>query len=129
MRQPRSIPGSTGGLGGGDYPAAARLLSYLADSTRLQILAILAEGEQRVFVLCERLGRPQPSVSHHLTLLRRTGILTSRRRGKEVYYALASKPDPGQIGMRISLRGVTVTVIVDSAPATHAPPGMQEVPH
>jgi DNA-binding transcriptional ArsR family regulator len=71
---------------------AANLLGRAGDPTRLQILLALAEGEQHVGALCDRLGQSQPGVSYHLTLLRASGIVTARRQGKHQFYALT---DPG----------------------------------
>jgi DNA-binding transcriptional ArsR family regulator len=110
MRHSRSIPEQPGGANGGDFGEAARVLSYLADETRLRVLAVLAGGEQNVGTICERLNRRQPSVSHHLALLRHTGILTTRRQGKEVYYSISPPHRGGQNGVIVSLRGVTLTV-------------------
>ena len=42
----------------------------LSDSARLNILLLLASGERNVSGLCEELALPQPTVSHHLGLLR-----------------------------------------------------------
>src|SRR5581483_10741825 len=47
-----------------------RLLSLLADKTRLRILRILAQGERPVVSLTSELRLPQPTVSHHLAWLR-----------------------------------------------------------
>jgi DNA-binding transcriptional ArsR family regulator len=113
MRPLRSNPEQPEGAGVG-YAEAARLLSYLADETRLRVLAIVAEGEKNVRTICDRLKRPQPSVSHHLALLRHTGILTSRRRGKEVYYALSAAHRTGQNAVTVSARGVTLTVQLEN---------------
>jgi DNA-binding transcriptional ArsR family regulator len=110
MRHSRSIPEQPGGAGGGDFGEAARVLSYLADETRLRVLATLAGGEQNVGAICERLNRLQPSVSHHLALLRHTGILSARRQGKEVYYSISAPHRVGQNGVTVSLRGVTLTI-------------------
>jgi len=66
----------------------------LADRSRLRILLALAqEGEQNVSTLCGRLGQSQPAVSHHLTRMRRWGLLTVRRHGKHNFYSLA----PGRL--------------------------------
>jgi ArsR family transcriptional regulator len=63
-----------------------KLLKLLADSTRLGIIRILADGARSVGQLCDLLKLPQPTVSHHLGLLRLTGILINVRRGKSVLY-------------------------------------------
>ena len=58
---------------------------------RLKILLALAEdGEMHVSALCDLLGQTQPAVSHHLTLLRMTGLVGYRRDGKHNYYRIES---------------------------------------
>lgn len=64
------------------------LFKLLSDKTRLAILQILCEGEMNVTALCKRLKLPQPTVSHHLGLLRLSRLIGNRRSGKEVYYRL-----------------------------------------
>ena len=60
----------------------------LSDKTRLNILMMLANGERNVSSLCEELALPQPTVSHHLGLLRMQNLITNRRNGKQVFYGL-----------------------------------------
>ncbi len=67
---------------------AAVLLKQVSDPTRLQVLLMLVEGEKHVGALCERLSQSQPSVSHHLALLRHGGIIAPRRQGKNNFYGL-----------------------------------------
>ncbi|MBV9126086.1 MAG: metalloregulator ArsR/SmtB family transcription factor [Planctomycetes bacterium] len=63
----------------------------LADESRLKILLALSrDGELHVSALCELLGDQQPAVSHHLTLLRMTGLVGYRRSGKHNFYRLES---------------------------------------
>lgn len=66
----------------------ARLFRMLSDPTRLRILLLLAEGERNVSELCRKLGSPQPTVSHHLGLLRMGELVNTRRNGKEIFYSL-----------------------------------------
>jgi DNA-binding transcriptional ArsR family regulator len=66
----------------------SRVFGLLGDPTRVRILLLLCRGEQNVSQLCAALRLPQPTVSHHLGLLRRGGLLTSRRSGKSIFYAL-----------------------------------------
>src|SRR5436190_11104752 len=69
-----------------DLVQVARLLS---DETRLRILFLLAQrGEIHVSDLCERLGQSQPAVSHHLALLRVSGLIEARREGKHNFYSV-----------------------------------------
>jgi DNA-binding transcriptional ArsR family regulator len=64
----------------------------LADSTRLQILTLLLGGEHNVSELCEALGgQAQPAVSHHLALLRVSGLVRPSREGKFIFYALTDQ--------------------------------------
>jgi ArsR family transcriptional regulator len=65
----------------------------LSDKTRLNILMLLSEGERNVTSLCEALKLPQPTVSHHLGLLRMNNIIGNRRDGKQVFYTLNGRVD------------------------------------
>ncbi len=69
----------------------AALFRALADSHRLTILATLARAEDEVCVcdFTSALPLNQPTVSHHLKLLRESGLVRSERRGTWVYYTLA----------------------------------------
>jgi len=66
----------------------AQVFRVLGDSTRLRIWRQLQEGELNVTKLCERLKVPQPTVSHHLGIMRMSRLVTNRRSGKEIYYSL-----------------------------------------
>src|SRR5256885_12740114 len=66
----------------------AGVFRLLSDKTRLNILLLLAGGERNVTTLCEELALPQPTVSHHLGLLRMNNVVGNRRHGKQVFYAL-----------------------------------------
>jgi ArsR family transcriptional regulator, arsenate/arsenite/antimonite-responsive transcriptional repressor len=67
------------------------LLRLLSDKTRLHILMMLSDGERNVTKLCEALKLPQPTVSHHLGLLRMSNVIIGRRDGKQVFYGLDGK--------------------------------------
>ena len=71
-----------------DFGTLADLFRLLADEKRLQILMLLSDGERNVGSLCDALSLPQPTVSHHLGLLRMQNLITNRRNGKEVFYGL-----------------------------------------
>ena len=66
------------------------LFKLLSDKTRLKILDHLEDGERNVTNLCALLALPQPTVSHHLALLRHGGLIKPRKAGKQVYYRLNS---------------------------------------
>ena len=67
----------------------AQLLHALADPMRLAIVRQLAE--ERETCACDLtvgIERSQPTVSHHLRVLREAGVLSAERRGTWIYYAL-----------------------------------------
>jgi DNA-binding transcriptional ArsR family regulator len=67
----------------------AQVFKLLSDETRLRILFYLAQNnELHVTDLCTRLGQSQPAVSHHLALLRVSGLIESRREGKHNFYSV-----------------------------------------
>ena len=74
--------------GDGSVETIVRVMRLLSDPTRLKLLALLEDGERNVSELCEALDAPQPTVSHHLSLMRSASMVTNRRSGKQVYYQL-----------------------------------------
>lgn len=60
----------------------------LADETRQAILHMLLEGEKCVSDLTEAFSTSQPTISHHLNTLKSLGLVTSRKDGKYIYYAI-----------------------------------------
>jgi ArsR family transcriptional regulator len=60
----------------------------LADETRQQILEMLLEGEMRVGDIVDVFSMSQPTISHHLNVLRQFGLVSSRKEGKHVFYAI-----------------------------------------
>ncbi|WP_304640280.1 ArsR/SmtB family transcription factor [Pseudomonas sp.] len=77
---------------------AQSLLKVLANRDRLMLLCQLAEGERNVGELEERLGILQPTLSQQLGVLRREGMVETRREGKQVYYRIASTEAMAVIG-------------------------------
>ena len=67
---------------------AATRLKQVSAPTRLQIILMLAEGEKHVGGICEELKQKHPATSHHLALLRLSGIIARRRQGKNSFFAL-----------------------------------------
>jgi ArsR family transcriptional regulator, arsenate/arsenite/antimonite-responsive transcriptional repressor len=69
----------------------ADLLKAVADPTRLQILAMIADTENQEACVCdltEPLGLTQPTVSHHIKKLSEVGLVNRERRGTWVWYSL-----------------------------------------
>jgi len=66
------------------------LFAALGDATRLQMLKIIADEELCSCEVMAALELTQPTTSHHLGILERAGLLSSRRNGKWVFYKIAN---------------------------------------
>jgi ArsR family transcriptional regulator len=69
----------------------SRQFAALADPVRLRMLSVLAtvpDGAVCACDLVEPIGRSQPTVSHHLKVLKRAGLVTAQRDGKNIWYAV-----------------------------------------
>ena len=78
-----------------DLPKEAleKVASYfqaLSEPTRLALLNQLRGGERNVGELEALLGILQPTLSQQLAVLRREGLVDTRRDGKQVYYRISS---------------------------------------
>lgn len=93
-----------------DLDQLSSLFRLLSDKTRLSILLHLAEGERNVTDLCEELGLPQPTVSHHLGLLRMNNVVGNRRHGKQVFYTLNASDHDGHNLMEFAVQNLAVQV-------------------
>ena len=62
----------------------------LADSTRLRILKLLGKEELCACEVMAALDLTQPTTSHHLGILERSSLVTSRKEGKWVFYTLSN---------------------------------------
>lgn len=76
----------------GQAAAAEEMLKALANRHRLMILCQLIDGERSVGNLAESLGVRDSTVSQHLALLRKDDLVSTRREGQTIWYALASVP-------------------------------------
>jgi len=85
-------PLSAGALDGGEAEALAAALKVLADPARLRLLSLIQAqpaGEACVCHLTEPLGLTQPTVSHHLKVLRDAGLVEREQRGSWAYFRVA----------------------------------------
>ncbi len=71
---------------------AGSLLKALGNPDRLLLLCQLVEGEMNVGELERRLQIVQPTLSQQLGVLRREGLVETRRDGRQIYYSISS-PD------------------------------------
>lgn len=70
---------------------ASAMLRSLGNQDRLLLLCLLSQEELCVSELEERLDIRQPSLSQQLGVLRREGLVATRREGKHVYYRVADQ--------------------------------------
>jgi DNA-binding transcriptional ArsR family regulator len=67
---------------------AAEVFKALAEESRARILEILREGPLPVTEIAKRLGLTQPTISHHLSILKMLRCVRDEKRGKQVFYFL-----------------------------------------
>ncbi len=72
--------------------SAADLMQALSNPHRLMVLCVLAEQELCVSELNERLPLSQSALSQHLALLRKQGLVHTRRQSQTIYYSVAQGP-------------------------------------
>lgn len=96
---------------GDDRPLAevkAELFKALSHPVRVRTLELLVDRDRQVSELLTELGLEASHLSQHLAVLRRAGVVTARRTGNAVHYALAL---PAVADMLAAAR----TVLVDAA--------------
>lgn len=74
-----------------DALTLSRQFAALADPVRLQLLSLLATADAGQVCACDLVapvGKSQPTVSHHLKVLTESGLVTSERRGRNIWYAV-----------------------------------------
>lgn len=69
-----------------DFQIIADIFKQLSDPTRIRIFWILCHCEECVINISAMMEMSSPAVAHHLRLLRTSGLIESRRAGKETYY-------------------------------------------
>lgn len=69
---------------------ACALLKVLANPDRLLLMCRLSQGELTVGELEEQLNILQPTLSQQLAVLRSSGLVNTRREGKNIFYSVAS---------------------------------------
>ncbi len=91
-------------FGAGEATALARSFAALGDPVRLHLLSLIAAQPDDGICVCdlvEPVGRSQPTVSHHLKVLREAGLVVSERRGTWAWY----RPVPERLAeLRAALR-------------------------
>lgn len=94
----------------GEAETTAALLKAVADPMRLQLLSLIRAAENHEACVCDltpAVGLSQPTVSHHLKVLREAGVVTGERRGTNIYYALDAT-----FASRFAAIGVTLAGLI-----------------
>jgi len=71
------------------FQIVADVFRQLGDTTRIRIFWLLCHCEECVLNISAMMKMSSPAVSHHLRPLKNSGLVVSRREGKEVYYRAA----------------------------------------
>ena len=96
----------SGARSGLDPAAALDLCRTLADPIRLSLMSAIWQAERCVCDLRDTTGEQRQNlVSHHLGVLRRTGIVDTRRDGRWIYYRPADGMDEGRTTALTALLG------------------------
>jgi len=72
------------------YEGFAEVARALASGRRAEIADVLAQGERPVEQIAGEIGQSVANTSHHLRAMARAGLVTTRREGTRIFYALAS---------------------------------------
>lgn len=72
------------------FESVAELFSLLSTPIRLKIISAVCHGEKNVSELLSEIDTTQPNMSQHLSTLYRSGVLSKRREGTQIYYKLQS---------------------------------------
>ncbi len=85
------------------YPISEELLDFtkaIGSESRINILLLFLDRQERtVNQISEAIGLGQPTTSEHLAIMKRSGVLVSEKRGKEVYY----RPDRMRIARYLDI--------------------------
>src|SRR5213596_810526 len=73
------------------FDGFAEVATALASGRRAEIVDLLAQGERSVDEISDEIGQSVANTSHHLRAMARAGLLTTRRDGTRIFYALAGE--------------------------------------
>jgi len=73
------------------FDGLAEVAKALASGRRAEIVDVLAQGERSVDEIAEEIGQSVANTSHHLRAMARAGLLSTRREGTRIFYALAGE--------------------------------------
>jgi ArsR family transcriptional regulator len=109
----------TAPLDEGQAEELAKVFKALGDPVRLRLLSMIASGAGGEVCVCDltpAFGLSQPTISHHLELLRQAGLIDSERRGAWVYYRLVPETTDRHAGILTRPAGRTPPAPAQATP-------------
>ena len=82
----RKLPSSTAAQMADNAAEATEVLKALSNQTRIMLMCLLMDGEKSVNTLAEAVNMRLPAVSQHLSKMRSSGLVMSRREAQTIYY-------------------------------------------
>jgi DNA-binding transcriptional ArsR family regulator len=104
------------------FESVAELFSVLSTPIRLKIISALCNKEKNVSELLAEIDTTQPNMSQHLSMLYRSGVLSRRREGTQIYYRLQSER------VAALCRAVCTQVAIEMDPETQVKPSERLMP-
>ena len=90
-----------------NYKENAIIFKAFCDETRLMALSLLQSGEKCACELLEQVNVSQSTLSHHMKILIESGIVTARKEGKWMYYAISQEGSERAISLLKNLTALT----------------------
>jgi DNA-binding transcriptional ArsR family regulator len=90
------------------YQLKAEFFKTLGHPARIRVLELLSEREQSVGEMLPEVGIEAANLSQHLAVLRRAGLVTTRKEGSSVFYSLTS-PEVAEL-LRVARHILTVVL-------------------
>jgi DNA-binding transcriptional ArsR family regulator len=86
-----------------------KIFKALADKTRQDILELLGEEEMNVTDICSEFRTSQPTISHHLLILKNSDLVATRKDGRNIYYYVRQETIDKVFGTVIRKMHIRVT--------------------
>jgi rhodanese-related sulfurtransferase len=107
------------------YDQVARVGKAIGHGTRLEMVELLAQAEQSVEDLARITGNAVTTTSSHLQVLKRAGLVVTRREGTRIFYRLAHAD---VAGLFVAMKAVAAVVLPAAEPANSVQSACPEVP-
>jgi ArsR family transcriptional regulator len=88
----------------------AKIFKAFCDETRLMVLKFLQGGEKCACVLLEEVNVKQPTLSHHMKILVDSGVVSSRKEGKWMYYSINTMGSENAVNLLKELTTIAINI-------------------